>query len=165
MENIFLLINLHPIVVSSTLLYLEKALSAFGITNGARDILSTPPAITKSISPDIMVRQATITASKPDPHNLFIVVAGIETGRPDSNVAIRATFLLSSPAWFAHPNITSSISLGSIFGFFLIKWLITSAARSSGLIEESEPPYLPIGVLTPSQINASAINLTYLRAR
>ena len=54
----------------------EKALSAFGITNGARVMLSTPPAIISSASPAAMARAQMATASMPDPHSRLTVAAG-----------------------------------------------------------------------------------------
>src|ERR1019366_2870655 len=73
-----------------------------------RDMLSTPPAITREFSPVLIARAAAETASMLEPHNRFTVVPGTVCGRPASNSAMRATLRLSSPAWFAHPKITSS---------------------------------------------------------
>lgn len=83
-----------------------------GSTNGARLIDSVPPATTRSASPTAIWRAPIATASRPDPQSRFTVVAGTLTGRPASRAAIRATFRLSSPAWFAQPSSTSSISAG-----------------------------------------------------
>ena len=57
----------HPIVVSYTALVRGNATSALGMAKGARDMLSTPPAITSWLSPARMARAATATASMPDP--------------------------------------------------------------------------------------------------
>ena len=46
----------------------------------------------------LIVRAAMFTASRPDPHSRLIVAPGTSTGSPANNAAIRATFLLSSPA-------------------------------------------------------------------
>jgi len=73
-------------------------------TNGARVIDSEPPARQTSASPAAIVRAASQTASIPDPHSRFTVAPGISTGSPASSTAIRATFLLSSPAWLAAPQ-------------------------------------------------------------
>ena len=73
------------------------------MTNGARDMLSTPPAMTSDISPLAMARAPWMTASRLDPHKRFTVDPGISFGRPARSSAIRPTFRLSSPAWFAHP--------------------------------------------------------------
>ena len=88
----------QPSVVSNTELLRENAESAFGITNGARDIPSTPPAIISSASPARIARAQMPTASMLDPHKRLIVAAGTSVGRPASNTAIRATLRLSSPA-------------------------------------------------------------------
>ncbi len=97
------LTNRQPIVVSSILAVRENALSAFGSTNGARDILSTPPAIASDISPALIERAAIAIASMLEPHSRFTVVPGTSTGSPARRSAMRPTLRLSSPAWFAQP--------------------------------------------------------------
>jgi hypothetical protein len=81
----------------------EKAVSALGITKGARDMLSTPPAIPMSISPARMARARLPVASMPEPHNRLTVAAETSIGIPASSSAMRATLRLSSPAWLAQP--------------------------------------------------------------
>src|SRR5258708_5180389 len=71
---------------------------ALATTKGARDMLSTPPAITRSASPDLIARAAVATASMLDPQRRLTVVPGTSLGRPASKRAIRATLRLSSPA-------------------------------------------------------------------
>ncbi len=107
---------------------------------------STPPASTMFISPDFMARAALIIASIPEPHSLLMVVPGTDVGKPAKSDDMRATLRLSSPAWFAHPNITSSMAAGSNCGFSLSTDLIGMAARSSGRTLESAPAYRPMGV-------------------
>ena len=70
------LTNRHPIVVSKISACREKAVVALGITKGARDIDSTPPARTISLSPAMIDRAAEATASRPDPQSRLIVVPG-----------------------------------------------------------------------------------------
>ncbi len=82
----------------------------FAGDKGARDMLSTPPAMMTSASPHLMARAAIPTASNPEPHRRLRVVPGTECGNPASSSAIRATLRLSSPAWLAHPRITSSMA-------------------------------------------------------
>jgi len=48
----------QPMVVSSIFATREKALSALPITKGARLMLSTPPAMTRSAWPDRTARAA-----------------------------------------------------------------------------------------------------------
>ena len=74
-------------VVSKISAWRLKALSAFGITKGARDIDSTPPAIMSCASPVRMVRAAIATASSPEPHSRFTVAPGTATGKPPLDVA------------------------------------------------------------------------------
>ena len=90
-------------VVSYTVLVRENAVSAFGITNGARLIDSTPPATISWLSPAAIERAAVPIASIPDPHSRLMVAPGTSSGNPDSSAAMRATLRLSSPAWFAQP--------------------------------------------------------------
>src|SRR5207247_425548 len=79
-----------------------------------------------------------------------------ETGNPASRAAIRATFRLSSPAWFAQPRYTSSTKAGSTPAR-LTTSPTTSAARSSGRTSLSAPWCRPIGVRTAPTITASVI--------
>jgi hypothetical protein len=88
----------QPIVVSKIAAWREKALSALASTNGARDMLSTPPAIISSPSPALIERAARPIASIPEAHRRLTVVAGTSTGRPARRAAMRATLRLSSPA-------------------------------------------------------------------
>src|SRR6185437_15139357 len=69
----------------------------------------TPPAIIRSASPQRIVRAASPTASRPEPQSRFTVLPPTASGSPASSAAIRATLRLSSPAWFAHPRMTSSM--------------------------------------------------------
>src|SRR4051812_25961144 len=105
----------QPIVVSSIFAARENAASDFPITNGPRDMLSTPPAIASDDSPDLIARAATETASMLDPQSRFTVAPGTSFGRPASSNAIRATLRLSSPAWLAQPKMTSSTASQSTF--------------------------------------------------
>ena len=93
----------QPMVVSSTFTLRENALSALAITNGARVMLSTPPAIISSASPDAIVRAHIATASRPEPHRRLMVAPATSVGRPASSAAMRATLRLSSPAPLAQP--------------------------------------------------------------
>ena len=93
----------QPIVVSSIFATRENALSALPMTNGARVMLSTPPAIISAVSPLLMARAAMAMASRLEPHRRFTVVPDTSCGNPASNSDIRATLRLSSPAWFAQP--------------------------------------------------------------
>jgi hypothetical protein len=97
------LVKRQPMVVSKIAALREYALSALPMTKGARDMLSTPPAIISSHSPDLMARAAIPTQSRLEPHRRLTVVPGTSTGKPASSPAIRATLRLSSPAWLAQP--------------------------------------------------------------
>src|SRR2546427_3535302 len=57
-----------------------------------------------SPSPALIARAAALIAESPEEHRRLKVTAATETGRPARRAAIRATFRLSSPAWFAQPR-------------------------------------------------------------
>ena len=90
--------NRQPIVVSSIFIEREYAASALPTTKGARDMLSTPPAIMRLVSPHLMARAAVAMASMLEPQRRLTVVPGTSFDKPASKSAIRATFRLSSPA-------------------------------------------------------------------
>src|SRR5712691_11777700 len=118
-------------------------------------MLSTPPATHNSMSPSRMARAACTAASSPLAQSRFKVTPGTSAGSPARSSAIRATFLLSSPAWLAQPKKTSSTSFAA--GLRPISSLITSAPRSSGRICDKRPRILPTGVRTASTITASCM--------
>src|SRR6476660_7432959 len=151
------LMKRQPMVVSKISAERENASGALPITNGARVIDSTPPAIAKSISPARIARPAAPTASRPEAQRRLRVWPGTDSGMPASNSSIRATLRLSSPAWLAQPKNTSSTWDQSSPGCFAISALIGTAARSSARTLASEPPKRPIGVRTASQMNTSRI--------
>ena len=92
----------------------SHAASALPRTYGARVIDSTPPATNTSPSSTAIAWAAALMAWRPEPHSRLTVWPATSTGRPARSAAMRATFRLSSPAWFAAPRITSSMSAGSI---------------------------------------------------
>ncbi|MNP24221.1 hypothetical protein D3C76_1169690 [compost metagenome] len=139
-------------VVSSSFMLRENAASALPITNGARDIDSTPPAIASSISPLAMARNAVPMASMPEAQRRLRVTPGMVSGSPASSSAMRATLRLSSPAWLAQPRNTSSTAVQSTEGLRSISALIGTAARSSARTADRPPPKRPMGVRIASQI-------------
>ena len=118
----------------------EKALAALPITNGARLMLSTPPAIISDVSPARMARAAVPVASMPEPHNRLMVEPGTPSGNPASSDDMRATLRLSSPAWLAQPKITSSMADQSTCGLRAISALRGTAPRSSARTADRLPP-------------------------
>ena len=129
---IFGLMNRQPMVVSAISARRENAASGLGSTNGARLMLSTPPAMIRSASPARMARAAIPTASRPDPQSRLMVLPGASMGRSASSAAIRATLRLSSPAWLAQPSSTSSSADQSTDGSRSASARMTWAAMSSG---------------------------------
>ena len=121
------------------------------MTNGARVMLSTPPARTRSASPDRTALAAIATASRLDPQSRFTVAArrrdrqARQQGRHPGDVAVVLTGLIGAadqhvvqlvPVDRRQPIGQSSRS--------------TWAARSSGRTAASAPPYRPNGVRTPA---------------
>ena len=102
------------------------------------------------VDPARIARAAEPRASSPEPHKRLRVPPGTGTGSSASSAAIRATFRLSSPAWFAQPSSTSSRADQSTAGSRSTRDRSTCAARSSGRTAASAPPYRPMGVRTPS---------------
>ena len=131
------------------------------MTKGARVMLSTPPAMASSASPALMARAAPPTASMPEPQSRLTVTPGTVSGRPASSDAMRATLRLSSPAWLAQPNWTSSTAAQSTPALRAIRAAMGTAPRSSGRTAASAPPKRPMGVLCPSQMKASVMACAY----
>jgi hypothetical protein len=139
-RGIFGLTNRHPSSESAISGTPRGGVSVgFSITHGARDMLSTPPATNTSPSPAQMAWKAERTACSPEPQRRFTVCPATETGIPASSHAMRATLRLSSPAWLAHPKITSSTASGATPVRSTIAFT-TMAARSSGRTEARAPP-------------------------
>ena len=76
-----------------------------------------------------MARAAQAMASMPEPHSRLTVAPGTSTGSPASSTPIRATLRLSSPAWLAAPQYTSSMRPGSSQLLRASSALSTSAVR------------------------------------
>src|SRR2546430_581261 len=119
-------------------------------------MLSTPPATNTSPSPVLMARAAALIAERPEEQRRLKVRPATETGKPARRAAIRATFRLSSPAWFAQPRYTSSTRAGSTPARRTTS-PTTSAARSSGRTSLNAPWCRPIGDRTAPTITASVI--------
>jgi hypothetical protein len=79
-------------------------------------------------------------ALRPEAQSRLTVMPGMESGRPASSSAMRATLRLSSPAWLAQPNTTSSSADQSTLGLRLSSARIGTAARSSVRTLASAPP-------------------------
>ena len=82
---------------------------------------------------------APTTAARPDAQSRLTVTPATDSGRPARSAPIRATLRLSSPAWLAQPNQTSSISPAGTPARSTAA-AIASPARSSGRTSASPPP-------------------------
>ena len=133
--------NRQPSVVSCSVRSpRSNGFAGFAVTSGARVIDSTPPATNRSPSPAIdRVAGADDGADRPEAHSRFTVTPPTLSGSPASSAANRATLRLSSPAWFAQPSQTSSISPAGT-PLRSTAAAIAAAARSSGRTPASPPP-------------------------
>ena len=75
-------------------------------------MLSWPPAMITSASPQRIAWLPRCTAFRPEPHTLLMVMAGTSSGRPAKIEVCRAVFW-PAPAVSTWPRITSLIAPGS----------------------------------------------------
>ena len=121
---------------------------------GTRDIISTPPEMTRSSWPDQIAAAALKFVCIEEPHCRSTVVPHTETGQPAASATLRPMFQVCSLIWVTQPHWRSSISPGST-SFRARRPFTTCAERSSPRMCESVPFFLPIGLRTASTINAS----------
>ena len=81
---------------------------------GTRDMLSTPPPITRSCWPDITPIAAKFTAWAPDPQNRFRLTPVTSSGHSAARTELRAMHAPWSLTCITHPTTTSSTSFFSI---------------------------------------------------
>src|SRR5665213_2677265 len=123
-------------------------------------MLSTPPAITTSIAPDITACAAKCSACCEEPHWRSIVVAGTLSGGDEASTALRATFIACWPICTTQPRITSSTAPGGAPERATTS-SITRAARSAGCQPASLPPFRPPAVRTAATMYASGMRWEY----
>ncbi|MNT05666.1 hypothetical protein D3C72_1402940 [compost metagenome] len=126
-----------------------------GSTCGAALMFSMPPATTISASPAMIALAASITAFRPEPHTLLMVMAGTMSGRPALREAWRAGFwpaaavstwpMMTSLTWSGFTPARSSAAL------------MTRAPSSGAGILASEPPNLPTAVRAAETMTMSVI--------
>src|SRR5205809_1238047 len=148
--------NRDPNVVAPAVRFPIPPSRFFGTAYGARVMLSPPPSTNTAPARVLMARAAALIAARPDEQRRLKVRPATETGNPAGRGAIRATFRLSCPAWFAQPRYTSSTKAGSTPARRTTS-PTTSAPRSSGRTSLSAPWCRPIGVRTAPTITASVI--------
>ena len=127
-----------------------------GSTWGAMLMLSCPPAITISESPSRMAWAASITAFRPEPQTLLMVIAGTVFGSPPLMTAWRAGFW-PTPACSTWPRITSltcsPVSLERSSSAFS-----TVAPRNADAgVLASVPPNLPTAVRAAATMTISVL--------
>lgn len=134
-----------------------------GSTWGAALMFSWPPATTISASPATTAFAASITAFRPEPHTLLIVMPGTAFGSPAAISAWRAGFW-PEPAVSTWPRITS-LTCSGFTPARSSTARITLAPSSGAAIFASEPPNLPTAVRAADTITTSVISLSSGRAR
>src|SRR5258705_9372021 len=70
----------QPTCVCQSFASVGNGTSGLGSTNGARLMLSTPPATIRSASPDATARAAWVIASLPEAQSRFTVTPGTDGG-------------------------------------------------------------------------------------
>src|SRR5512137_3121259 len=105
-----------------------------------------------------MACAASMTAFRPEPHTLLIVMAGTVTGSPALITACRAGFW-PTPAASTWPMITSSTWSG-LTPARASTSLMTMAPSSDAGTLASEPPNLPIAVRAAATMTALDISLS-----
>src|SRR5215204_1445539 len=117
---------------------------------------SIPPATATSMSPVAIPCAASITALRPDPQTLLIVIAATCSCSPPLSAAWRAGFC-PSPAATALPMMHSSTIAGSMPARRTASR--TAIAPSCGAEKSlSEPRNLPVGVRTAETMTDSRIS-------
>src|SRR5262245_4974829 len=121
---------------------------------------SIPPATAMSMSPVAIPCAASMTAFRPEPHTLLIVIAATWSDRPPLSAAWRAGFW-PSPAATTLPMMHSSTAAGSMPARRTASR--TTIAPSCGA-ENSlrDPRNLPVGVLTAETMTDSRIDIDAL---
>ena len=80
---------------------------------GTRDIISTPPEMTRSSCPDQTAAAALKFVCIEEPHWRSTVVPQTETGQPAVSATLRPMFHACSSIWVTQPHCRSSIWPGS----------------------------------------------------
>src|SRR5438067_7599509 len=127
---------------------------------GTRDIISTPPEITRSSCPDHTAAAALKLVCIDEPHWRSTVVPQTDTGQPAVSATLRPMVHACSSTCVTHPHCRSSISAGST-PYRSTTALTTRAERSSPRMWESVPFFFPIGLRTASRMSASVATPVY----
>src|SRR5688500_184554 len=107
-------------------------------------MLSMPPATITSASPARMAEAPIITAFRPEPQTLLMVVALTPSGSPAFSAAWRAG-AWPAPAWRTWPMIASSIFSTATPDRSTAARMATAPSSVAGVVERP-PPNLPMGV-------------------
>ncbi|MCY1221751.1 hypothetical protein D9M72_338200 [compost metagenome] len=144
------------IMVSTSLVSpMRKPSREPGSTCGAALMFSWPPATTISASPAAMALAASITAFRPEPQTLLMVIAGTMAGRPALIDAWRAGFW-PEPAASTWPMMTS-LTCSGLMPARSSAALMTTAPSSGAGILASDPPNLPTAVRAAETMTTSVM--------
>ena len=116
-------------------------------------MFSIPPATITSASPARMDAAPSITAFRPEPQTLLIVVALTPSGSPALRAAWRAG-ACPAPAWMTWPMKTSSTVAGFTPERSTAARMATAPRSVAGTVE-SPPPNLPMGVRAADRMKTS----------
>ena len=122
---------------------------------GTRDMLSTPPATTKSSQPLATFCAAMFTASRPEAQKRLICTPDTRKSQPALSKAVLGKTEPCSPTGDTQPITTSSTSAGSK-SWRACSWFSNPPSKSTGLTLCKLPSFLPLprGVRTASKIMA-----------
>ncbi len=133
---------------------------------GTRDMLSTPPAKTRSSKPEATFCAAMFTASRPEAQKRLICTPATVSGRPALIAAVLAMSAPWSPTGVTQPRTTSSTPLGSSEELRTSVSCMRPTTRSTGLVPWREPLNLPLprGVRMASKTSASVLAMVVPRS-
>ena len=114
-----------------------------------------PPATITSASPARIEAAPSITAFRPEPHTLLMVVALTPSGSPPLSAAWRAG-AWPAPAWMTWPMITSSTRSGAMPERSTAARMAVAPRSVAGTVERP-PPNLPIGVRAADRMKTSVM--------
>ena len=133
----------------------------FGSTCGLALMFSWPPAMMISESPSRMAWAPSITAFRPEPQTLLMVIAGTPCGRPDLMTDWRAGFW-PEPAVSTWPRMTSPICSPDR-PVRCSSERMTVAPSSGAAVLASVPPNLPTAVRAAATITMSVMRFLLIQ--
>src|SRR5574338_178783 len=122
-------------------------------------MFSMPPATITLASPARIAAAPIITALRPEPQTLLMVVAPTPSGRPALSAAWRAG-ACPAPAWITCPISTSSTRSGAMPARSTAARMAVAPSSVAGTVERP-PPNLPMGVRAADRMKTSLMRPWY----